>query len=335
MQNKPHFFDLSPKSIQYNQIKNISNIIKFVRLLKYALKNTIRNPFLSLSSILVISLLIFFINTLFFIEYVTTSLTENINDRMSLSLNLKPGYTGDNSEVIAAISALKQASPSVSIEYLSKEEAFEILKKRDQELVRIIEGDKENPLPSSIVIKNIPLGEYPQIDTIVKRFKGIIQYNEERSQKSLVDYHSQYERIQGLINILLSIRYGIYGIISLFIFSVFIIIYNSIGNFVFFYRDEIKIIRLVGGENIFIYGPFSIQGFLYTLAAYALGTSVFVYLIKNINFSLITDFPLFIDRFFVLYGNIFLIELAVVTIVGVLSGFLSSRRFIGKGEFVQ
>gem|GEM_PF-313824 len=303
-----------------------------MRLLKYALKNTIRNPFLSLSSILVISLLIFFINTLFFIEYVTTSLTENINDRMSLSLNLKPGYTGDNSEVIAAMSALKQASPSVSIEYLSKEEAFEILKKRDQELVRIIEGDKENPLPSSIVIKNIPLGEYPQIDSTVKRFKGIIQYDEERSQKSLVDYQSQYERIQGLINILLSIRYGIYGIISLFIFSVFIIIYNSIGNFVFFYRDEIKIIRLVGGENIFIYGPFSIQGFLYTLAAYALGTSVFVYLIKNINFSLITDFPLFIDRFFVLYGNIFLIELAVVTVVGILSGFLSSRRFIGKGE---
>lgn len=251
---------------------------------------------------------------------------------MSLSLNLKPGYTGDNSEVIAAISALKQASPSVSIDYLSKEEAFEILKKRDQELVRIIEGDKENPLPSSIVIKNIPLREYPQIDETVKRFKGIIQYDEERSQKSLVDYQSQYERIQGLINILLSIRYGIYGIISLFIFSVFIIIYNSIGNFVFFYRDEIKIIRLVGGENRFIYGPFSIQGFLYTLAAYILGTSIFIYLVKNINFSLIIDFPLFIDRFFILYSDILLIELAVVVIVGMLSGLLSSRRFIGKGE---
>lgn len=301
-----------------------------MRLLKYALKNTIRNPFLSLSSILVISLLIFFINTLFFIEYVTTSLTENINDRMSLSLNLKPGYTGDNSEVIAAMSALKQASPSVNIEYLSKEEAFEILRKRDQELVRIIEGDKENPLPSSIVIKDIPLSEYPKIDAIVKQFKGIIQYDEERSQRSLVDYRAQYERIQGLINILLSIRYGIYGIIGLFIFSVFIIIYNSIGNFVFFYRDEIKIIRLVGGENRFIYGPFSIQGFLYTIAAYILGTLIFIYLVKNINFSLITDFPVFIDRFLSLYSDIFLIELGIVAVVGMLSGFLSSRRFIGK-----
>ncbi|NCP77228.1 hypothetical protein GW830_03810 [bacterium] len=94
---------------------------------------------------------------------------------------------------------------------------------------------------------------------VVKRYTGIIQYDEERSKKSLTDYRAQYDRIQGLINILLSVQYGIYGIIGFFIFAVFIIIYNSIGNFVFFYRDEIKIIRLVGGENFFIYGPFAIQ----------------------------------------------------------------------------
>jgi len=110
-----------------------------VRILKYALKNTIRNPFLSFSSILVISLLIFFINVLFFIEYVTSSITSNINDRMSISLNLKPGYDADNSEVIESISALKQASSSVQVQFISREEAFEVLKKRDPELSRVIE----------------------------------------------------------------------------------------------------------------------------------------------------------------------------------------------------
>lgn len=299
-----------------------------MRLLKYALKNTIRNSFLSFSSILVISLLVFFINTLFFVEYVTSSITESINDRMSISLNLKSGYTSDNSEVIEAMVALKQANASMQIQYISREEAFEVLKKRDPELSRVIEGDKENPLPSSIVLKNIPLREYPAINAVIERYKGIVQYDEERSKRSLVDYQAQYERIQGLINILLSVRYGIYGVIGFFLFAVFVIIYNSIGNFVFFYRDEIKIIRLVGGDNIFVYGPFSIQGFLYTLAAYGIGTSVFVYLVKNINFSLITDFPLFIDRFFAQFGGILMIEFVVIVLVGTLSGFLSSRRFI-------
>lgn len=110
-----------------------------MRILKYALKNTIRNPFLSFSSILVISLLVFFINVLFFIEYVTSSITSNINDRMSISLNLKSGYDADNSEVIECVSALKQAGPDIQVQYISREEAFEILRKRDPELSRVIE----------------------------------------------------------------------------------------------------------------------------------------------------------------------------------------------------
>ncbi|MFA6090185.1 MAG: permease-like cell division protein FtsX [Candidatus Gracilibacteria bacterium] len=301
-----------------------------MRILKYALKNTIRNPFLSFSSILVISLLVFFISVLFFVEYVTSSITSNINDRMSISLNLKAGYDGDNSEVIECISSLKQASSVIQIQYISREEAFAILQKRDPELSRVIEGDKENPLPSSIVIKNIPLGEYPNIDAVVKRYTGIIQYDEEKSKKSLTDYNAQYQRIQGLINILLSVQYGIYGIIGFFLFAVFIIIYNSIGNFVFFYRDEIKIIQLVGGDNLFIYGPFAIQGILYTGLAYIIGTSVFSLIVKNINFSLITDFPVFIDNFFAIYSQMFLWEFCIILLVGFLSGFLSSRRFIGK-----
>ena len=306
-----------------------------MRLLKYALKNTIRNSFLSLSSILVISLLVFFINTLFFIEYVTASITDSINDRMSISLNLKSGYTDDNSEVIEAMSALRNTNTTIQVQYISRDDAFAILKKRDPELARVIEGDKENPLPSSIVLKNIPLREYPAINSIIERYKGIVQYDEERSKKSLVDYQAQYERIQGIINILLTIRFGIYAIVGFFLFSVFIIIYNSIGNFVFFYRDEIKIIRLVGGDNIFIYGPFSIQWFLYTLAAYGIGTLAFVSLVKHINFALITDFPLFIDRFFAQYNSILLLELLVILLVGAFSGFLSSRRFIGKEAFAS
>lgn len=110
-----------------------------MRILKYAIKNTIRNPFLSLSSILVISLLIFFINVLFFIEYVTASITDNINDRLSISLNLKTGYTADNTEVIECIGALKATNLGVQVQYISREEAFEILRKRDKELARVIE----------------------------------------------------------------------------------------------------------------------------------------------------------------------------------------------------
>jgi hypothetical protein len=41
----------------------------------------------------------------------------------------------------------------------------------------------------------------------------------------------------------------------------------------------------------------------------------------------------FIDKFFTLYGQIFLLEFCVIILVWLLSWFLSSRRFIGKENF--
>ena len=59
-----------------------------MRILKYAIKNIKRNAFLSLSSILVLSLIIFFINILILVNFTTDELIVNINKRLSLSLTL-------------------------------------------------------------------------------------------------------------------------------------------------------------------------------------------------------------------------------------------------------
>lgn len=40
-----------------------------------------------------------------------------------------------------------------------------------------------------------------------------------------------------------------------------------IRNFIYFLQDEVRIIELVGGSPLFIYGPFVIQGFLYVVCS--------------------------------------------------------------------
>jgi cell division protein FtsX len=47
-----------------------------MRILRYAFRNIIRNPFLSLSSIFVIALLIFFVNILFGVLYASEKFIE-------------------------------------------------------------------------------------------------------------------------------------------------------------------------------------------------------------------------------------------------------------------
>ncbi|MDQ1343946.1 MAG: cell division transport system permease protein [Patescibacteria group bacterium] len=298
-----------------------------MRIFKYALKNVARNSFLSFSTVLVLSLMTFFIYVLFFVEYVASAIIGNISDRLSLSLNLRSGYSDTSSEIVELTNGLRAVDPSVEVRYVSNVEAFEILKKRDPELARVIESDKDNPLPSSVSVKNVPIAKYAELDAIVSKHRDAVQYDAGTGKKTIVDYRAQYEKIKGLTDVLISIRYGTIAVVGLFLFAVAAIVYNAIGNSVFYYREEIRIIGLVGGGARFVYGPFAIQGLVYALVAAVISLAGFSFVIRSVNFSLLADFPIFVDKFFVERSEAFLSVVAALAFVALVSGFLSSFRF--------
>lgn len=184
-----------------------------MRILKYALKNTARNPFLSFSSILVIGLMLFFVDVLFFVRFITLSLIDNVNSRLSITLNLRSEFTESRSEVLDCMNALKRADPSISVRYVSASEAFKILQTRDPELSKVIESDKDNPLPSSIIVQDVPVMSYEKVHKVVKQYKNVIMYDDETGSKSLGDYSLQYKKIQALTDVLLTIQVGIFFIV--------------------------------------------------------------------------------------------------------------------------
>lgn len=167
-----------------------------MRIFKYALKNVARNSFLSFSTVLVLSLMTFFIYVLFFIEYVASSLIGNISDRLSLSLNLRPGFSDTSRDIVELTNGLRAVDGAVEVHYVSNAEAFEILKKRDPELARVIESDKDNPLPSSLSVKNVPISKYAELDAVVSKYRDAVQYDAGTGKKTIVDYRAQYDKIK-------------------------------------------------------------------------------------------------------------------------------------------
>ncbi len=299
-----------------------------MRILKYAIKNIIRNKFLSFSAFLVLSLMIFFINILILSNYTTNYLIEKINSKLTISIYLKQWYTNTNSEVIDLILNIKSLNKDLWVKYVSSQDAFLILQEQDPDLASIIEPDQENPLPSSIFVEKIWFNEYEILDSVISKYKNIIVYDENKSKKNIIDYKAQYERINYVIKIFKYIQYWIYCIICFFVFAVFIIIYNTIWNFIFFYREEIKITKLVWWDNIFIYGPFSLQWLIYTIISAIISIIIFFYIIKTINIYMISDFPKFINNFIQLNYKYFIIEILILSITWIFSWFLSSIRFI-------
>ncbi|HRI35861.1 MAG TPA: permease-like cell division protein FtsX [bacterium] len=272
-----------------------------MRILRYALKNIIRNTFLSFSTVITLGLIAFFIFVLFLVQYGADRLIDSVNDRITISVNLREGYDSANSDVIALMAAIR-AVPGAEIEYVSKEEAFDILSERYPDLASVVESEDDNPLPSSIIVKNISLDRYDALDSAVSKYRGIVMYDSDASRESLVDYRSQYKKIREFITLISTVKYGIYAVIVCFLFGIFVIIYTIIGNFVFFYREEIQITRLVGGDAYFLYGPFVAQGAIYSLLSAIASAGIFLILLQFVRFSFFMNSVQFAGQFLSAYA---------------------------------
>jgi cell division transport system permease protein len=213
------------------------------RLLKYAIKNILRNAFLSASSILILTLLMFFINILVVLHDVSLKLIDGVNEKLTISLYLKEEYSKNSIEVIDLLSDLKNTLPTIQASYKTKEEVLEEIRLKDPELVKILE--KENPLPETITLKNIRLEEYEQLNLMIENKLFVFQTATQKDKDYFSSYTAQYDRIVKVIGILSTLQIGLYAIIAIFLISILVIVYSIIGNFIFYYKDEIYITRLV------------------------------------------------------------------------------------------
>ncbi len=238
-----------------------------MRILSYALSNILRNRWLSFSSILVLTLLVFFINIFFFLIHGTNYFIETINKRISITLNLKSGYTSENLRVVNLTDQITASFSGIVWKYTSASGALEILRDRDPELALIIQDESDNPLPDTLQIENISINDYERFNTMIAGFQDIIEYDKEKLDRKLNSYTAQYERIHSIVSFLQSVQFSVWALVLLFCLTVGVIMYLIIGNFIFFHSDEIRIIELVGGDNYFLYGPFVVQAGIYSTLA--------------------------------------------------------------------
>ena len=300
----------------------------FTRLLKYSVKNIFRNKFLSLSSILVLTLLMFFINMLLVLHNVSFKLIDSINSKMTISLYLEDAYDKNSGAVIDLITDIKGVSKDLTIVYKDKEQVLEEIKEQDLELVKILE--RSNPLPNTIIISDVPLSLYDDLNYVLA-WKVYLFWEEESSinwtkSNDFSSYKSQYERINKVTSVLQSLGLGLYAIILVFFVSIAIIIYSIIWNFIYYYKDEIYITRLVWWSKLFIFGPFSMQGIIYSVVSFIISAIIFVLMLKNIIFVFSENYSL--DFLFNNMPLIFSLELLLFVLIGWFSWYFSSKKYL-------
>jgi cell division protein FtsX len=122
----------------------------------------------------------FFINILIMLHDVSFRIIDGINEKLTISLYLNEQYDKNSIEVIDLQNDIKKAIPQIEIQYRTKDEVLEQMRDRDPELVNILE--RQNPLPETISLENIPLKQYELLNTLIENKLFILTESAEQEQ---------------------------------------------------------------------------------------------------------------------------------------------------------
>ena len=144
------------------------------------------------------------------------------------------------------IKEIRTAFSGIALTYISREDALSILAERDPDLAKLVENTEDNPLPNSLRIANVELSSYETLNNYVARYQDMLQYNPNDMSEKLLDYKAQYQRVVIIVELLKNLQLGVWVLLGLFLFTVAVIIFMIIQNFIHFLHNEIQIIELVG-----------------------------------------------------------------------------------------
>ena len=182
-----------------------------MQLLRYGIRNIFRNIFLSISSVLIIGLLVFFVHILLLVIFSTNRFITSITDRIAITINLQGEFDNTKVRFLEFTSGMKSRFPGVQVDYLSREDALNILAVRNPDLVNLIEKDT-NPLSNSIRLSRIgnDFKLYTSLNIYIGQFRDMFQYGKTSIDQKLLDYRSQYDRIASVVQMLHVLQIGVF-----------------------------------------------------------------------------------------------------------------------------
>jgi len=300
------------------------------RIIKTGFVNFWRNGFVSVSSVTVMTITLFVIGSLFFLNaFLETSLT-SLKNKVDVNVYFVEDAT---EEEIRTIQTQLESLPEVAyVTYTSRDEALEAFKsdpRRRQIDLEALEELGDNPLLASLSVKATDPQQYERIVSFLEEDQSTLS-----TDGTTVIAKTNYRDNQGAIEKLQQVIQGIemFGLAlsSVLVAVSVVIVFNTIRMAIYISREEIAVMRLVGATDAYIRGPFVIEGMMYGVIA-AIITLVSFYPIAiwlgpatQQFFGDINLFTYYTSNF----GRIFLTVMATGMFLGALSSYLAVKKYL-------
>jgi len=298
----------------------------FKRVIKWGLKNFIRNGWLSTATVSIMVLTLLVITVLLMVSVVANVVLDTLENKIDISVYFK--LDTSEQDILKAKEQLEALEEVESITYTSQEQALISFKERHKDnpiLLQSLEELDTNPLQASLNIKAKETSQYASINQFLESV-----YYQELIDK--VNYMQNKEVIEKLNKIITDVKTG--GLVLTFLLTiiVFLVTFNAIRLAIYSSREEIGVMRLVGAKNWFIRGPFVVEGVLYGIIA-TIVTLIILYPVFYFLSPKLSGFLPIDDVFAYFQSNLlafFFLLLVIGVVLGAFSSYVAVRKYLKR-----
>ena len=298
------------------------------RVAGYGFIGFVRNGFISLAAVLIMTITLFVVSILMIGGAALSSTLKDLTEKVDVTVYFTlDAEEGDIMDIKQSLEALPEVAVVI---YVSPEEALATFRERhknDQLTIQALDELGENPLGAALEIR---AKETSQYESIADALTAQQEAGGAASSIDKINFYQNKAAIDRLTSIIDTSRsFGI-SIALILGVSTLLIAFNTIRLAIYTSRDEIGVMNLVGAGHWYVRGPFMIAGVLYgvvsgiivLLALYPL--TLWIGPGSEQFFGTFNVFDYFVQAFPV----IFLTVMVSGVTLGSLSTYLAVRRYL-------
>ncbi|MDD3774073.1 MAG: permease-like cell division protein FtsX [Patescibacteria group bacterium] len=300
-------------------------MITLYRIIKFGLVNFWRNWVLSSASIIVLAISILIISAFVSFNFVLQKAVEGINQKVDLI-----AYFNDSADEakISQLQDVLSSWPEVKQAlYVSKNEALKKwLANAEDERLKTIINEKDNPLPRSLEVKLNSADQAQKVIDFFEQKENKSLISKVRYNRIVVEKIVSYSRAVTKVGIILS---GIFVLVAIYV------VLNTLRLAIYSRKEEIDIMKLVGASPGYIVFPFVVEGILFGF----LGAIIaFILSLLTLQFGIsallppevMTELSSFLQLSRINLGILFLFQLFLGIIIGVICSLIGINRYLRK-----
>jgi len=303
---------------------------KVKRIIVSGYRNFMRSGFTSIASIFIMTITLFFITSLIFVQAALNSSLSDIKEKVDVTVYFVSNTS--ESDILGVEETLKNLPEIKDITYTSQDQALMNFKERhsnDYLTLQALDELDQNPLGASL---NIKAQDPSQYESIAKYFEN--EGTLSRDSLSIidkVDYHQNKVVIDKLTSIINGAKKLGFAISLILVLISILITFNTVRLIIYMSREEIGVMKLVGAGRRYIRGPFIVSGVLVGVASSILTILIFIPVSIWLG-NQMTDF-IGINLFTYYKSNflqLFIIMLGSGVIIGVISSIFAIQKYLKK-----